>query len=126
VHASHPAQLHGDHVLGTVFVDVKTNLEYVALNVTPSLNAVFLGCANQLGKIFSENEDETAVKTREMEEKQLELERMEKRDAQHRADQKSTLRRIWGDEEGDKDQHQVRPPSSPPPPLPPQPLTTPP
>ena len=45
-------------VIGTVYVSVHLGVEYVKLNLTPSLNAIFAGCIDSLNATFAKDEEE--------------------------------------------------------------------
>lgn len=80
-------------VIGTVFVSANVGFEYVNLNLTPSLNAIFAGCINSLNATFARDEEE--VKREEREHQQV-LEKAEKAKLdKYILTQKKALKSIW-------------------------------
>jgi hypothetical protein len=99
-----------DDVVGTVYVDIKSNIESVYINVTPSLNAVFTGCLAQLLDKFKE--DDAAAKAH-ADKLQQELEEAKTKTRILRtAHQKAVLLEIWNDIDTDNnkklDQSEVK------------------
>ena len=110
---SHPFSrdlLDADQVIGTVYVDVKSNIESLYVNVTPSLNAVLFGCIEQLTAKFSE-EDAVVQARVEQEKQELEESETAKR-LLRQAHQKRVLQQIWRsidtDQNNNLDQDEVK------------------
>ncbi|GMH79110.1 hypothetical protein TrST_g1205 [Triparma strigata] len=80
-------------IVGTVFVSLHIGIEYVQLNLTPSLNAIFAGCINTLSETFAVDEGEM----KKQEEERLELleQRLAEKENKYIKSQQLALKSIW-------------------------------
>ena len=83
---------HPNVVAGTVFVDVRLELEEIVLNVTPSLNAVFTGAYCQFSQTFIDEAENTRLTKAEKVRSEKRERKIRKKDLARR---NKTLRRLW-------------------------------
>ncbi|GMI02432.1 hypothetical protein TrLO_g24, partial [Triparma laevis f. longispina] len=97
-------------IVGTVFVSLHVGVEYMHLNLTPSLNAIFAGCINTLGETFKTDEEE--LKRLEKERLKVLDEREAEKEKKYIKSQQLALKTIWNkiDEDGSDnlDQDEVK------------------
>jgi len=83
---------HKGGICGTVFIDFHLDLEEIVINMTPSLNAVFLGSYSQLSTAFFDVEELRMKEKQRKEHAERQEKLLKKRDFRRR---KKTLKSLW-------------------------------